>query len=1151
MDCCDSRCDGTRNGAKKIGEHSSNYLKNEKLYMQLNMLSKNRVTRKNYTSIFFHHIAYLIILIILNNLLIVVADGYEFNHQHKNLSLAQMLQRSLSQQTTSAMLKNLSSITSQTLQSLNDVKDDLDEPNEIFLENFGKLLNKKYDRLPNKVFSTMFDFTHQLFRVLLDRNLHQQVNEDLMEKMEKFIKMNEKYNKKQDDISFARTKRDRAAESENINTVVKLDAIPQVQGGNDFTALNKLLKKGILISPKLQGAPRFEAQLIHDILATYHTDIRPTETVTVKLKLILTQVIAMHEKEQQIVTNVFIDQRWIDPRISWQKEHYGGIGSIRLPVRIIWIPDTFMYNAADKGGFLMPHPMGKAIVSHKGQVHWPNPFAQLKTRCRVDISEFPFDVQVCELVFGSWSHTNKQIDYVLELSRPDLTLYAQNSEWFLLDLSAQRDIIHYSNWVESNSSFTEIKYKIFIRRKPLHITYNIVLPCMMLSLLTLISFAIPFQQQVHICISTLLSYSVYSLLVSERVPAQSDSVPWISIYLTLTMGFTLSALMWFAFTNEMKHQTQLAEKNGKFFRLITCHLRKLVCVGDEKTIIEQRQRKLKALGNTLSDKDLKKTKTVLANAKAALHRHSPTSIHHMAHLLMKGTLIASGMDSKNYEDDDNVDLNRIPTRQLAATPPPPLASIVKDTTINDRTTESYQLMDLGSIDDDNLSLKLEKINEEMERIRETMAKTLPEMKEIVHNDPIIEKNKGQNRMNERRHGAIPIIPAKMNKKRTSSPCSSEENRSIIKSSCSSINSCSSTYYKCRNTNKREIVKSNSTNSIEQLLFDNLKKSDGYPVKDLKNKKIMENVQNFYGTNSIPLHPVNPNDFDQYRYIKCKKNKNQKRPQSVFIEKNWHLDKTFQEIPITFEDDFKGKIKPSTSKSNHRCRHQLHKSQKVNNALLKIQYENNESDKRRRNKGKKEERPKIEVIKMKEIESDKMQQQKLAKHFDLINEYTQLLAEYEHLKKLKQKKKQQEVTKSGNEPKTTMNRWKRAATKLTHYRPSQRRKSSVSQKDKSEIRQKRNLIRLEIFVKTLNRFVFFFYFCGMISSNIYMWILKPLILNSIPGNRPLVFDGTSTRNVTQTSSTFGSNFILPDNMTLQKMNEITHQQIYRASQNGLN
>ena len=59
--------------------------------------------------------------------------------------------------------------------------------------------------------------------------------------------------------------------------------------------------------------------------------------------------------------------------------------------------------------------------------------------------------------------------------------------------------------------------------------YNIVLPCMMMSVLTLLVFCMPPEsgEKIALGVTVLLAFSVFMLAIAEKMPETSDSVPLI------------------------------------------------------------------------------------------------------------------------------------------------------------------------------------------------------------------------------------------------------------------------------------------------------------------------------------------------------------------------------------------------------------------------------------------------------------------------------------------------------------------------------------------------------------------------------------------------------------------------------------------------
>jgi hypothetical protein len=91
------------------------------------------------------------------------------------------------------------------------------------------------------------------------------------------------------------------------------------------------------------------------------------------------------------------------------------------------------------------------------------------------------------MIFGSWSHTSSLIHYRFWEKTPELPQYTPNNEWKLLAVAQSLKTVEYPNWVEPDT-FYEINFTILIIRKPLQAIYNTVVPALMLTTLTLVSF---------------------------------------------------------------------------------------------------------------------------------------------------------------------------------------------------------------------------------------------------------------------------------------------------------------------------------------------------------------------------------------------------------------------------------------------------------------------------------------------------------------------------------------------------------------------------------------------------------------------------------------------------------------------------------------
>ena len=91
-----------------------------------------------------------------------------------------------------------------------------------------------------------------------------------------------------------------------------------------------------------------------------------------------------------------------------------------------------------------------------------------------------------------------------------LTNYQENSEWTLIGYKGFRHEIFYDNWIEKDA-FSEIHYKILVRRKPLFVLQNYALPALMLCAILLFLFYSPFPQEILLGINIMLTFSILKL----------------------------------------------------------------------------------------------------------------------------------------------------------------------------------------------------------------------------------------------------------------------------------------------------------------------------------------------------------------------------------------------------------------------------------------------------------------------------------------------------------------------------------------------------------------------------------------------------------------------------------------------------------------
>ncbi|VEL40607.1 unnamed protein product [Protopolystoma xenopodis] len=83
------------------------------------------------------------------------------------------------------------------------------------------------------------------------------------------------------------------------------------------------------------------------------------------------------------------------------------------------------------------------LADPDGSIEWI-PMAIFKSTCKIDITDFPFDHQMCHMKFGSWTYDGNQLDLEF-ISNASFSLgdYTPSNEWDVNAAPAQRYVKFY------------------------------------------------------------------------------------------------------------------------------------------------------------------------------------------------------------------------------------------------------------------------------------------------------------------------------------------------------------------------------------------------------------------------------------------------------------------------------------------------------------------------------------------------------------------------------------------------------------------------------------------------------------------------------------------------------------------------------------
>ncbi|XP_046582914.1 LOW QUALITY PROTEIN: neuronal acetylcholine receptor subunit alpha-5-like [Haliotis rubra] len=265
------------------------------------------------------------------------------------------------------------------------------------------------------------------------------------------------------------------------------------------------------------------------------------DTLPIYYGLSLIQILDLDERNQILSTNVWASYQWTDMYLKWNVSDYN-ITTVRVPTDSIWMPDIKLYNYADTR--LEEKRDALAVISHDGGVVWI-PQAVFKSSCSIDIRHFPFDVQTCVLKFGSWTYDGSKLDleFLYDVIGFEMTDYIPSNEWDILDSSAKKNVKYYPCCPEP---YVDLTFTLKISRKVAFYNYILILPCVLLSSLTLVLFWLPPESpaKMQLGMNIFVAFFVLLLLLAESTPPAASSIPLIGAYYCLNMILiTLSTLL--------------------------------------------------------------------------------------------------------------------------------------------------------------------------------------------------------------------------------------------------------------------------------------------------------------------------------------------------------------------------------------------------------------------------------------------------------------------------------------------------------------------------------------------------------------------------------------------------------------------------------
>ncbi|XP_070563835.1 neuronal acetylcholine receptor subunit alpha-10-like [Ptychodera flava] len=293
-------------------------------------------------------------------------------------------------------------------------------------------------------------------------------------------------------------------------------------------------------------------RLVKRLFTNYSSEIRPvidkSTVTTITLRFFVSKILEMDEKQQTLKVNSWLTLEWFDEYMRWNTSDYGGLEYFKIPSDKLWMPDIVLYDNADEK-YEDYRKNQICVIYSNGFINWAAPVI-FKSYCKIDVRRFPFDKQECPFKYGPWQHDGTEVEVH---GIGNNSVFRSDGQWDLVELEVRNNVEFYPD--SPGIPYTDATFVVHLNRRPFFYVFNLVMPCVLISIFTMISFFLPADsgEKVSFGITVLLSLTVFLLLVAESMPPTSD-VPVIGQYTAATMIMVSFSVSMAILTLHVHHQ---------------------------------------------------------------------------------------------------------------------------------------------------------------------------------------------------------------------------------------------------------------------------------------------------------------------------------------------------------------------------------------------------------------------------------------------------------------------------------------------------------------------------------------------------------------------------------------------------------------------
>ncbi|CAD5111727.1 DgyrCDS1015 [Dimorphilus gyrociliatus] len=279
---------------------------------------------------------------------------------------------------------------------------------------------------------------------------------------------------------------------------------------------------------------KLKKRLLHGREKSFLTTKDSSNKLKVSLLLLIARIDKLSEKDQELTSYLWLSLSWKDDTLKWNPSSYGNITTFTTTHDTLWIPEMIIRNTKEQPIDIGLEQKRRVRVFSDGSVSWSTAMI-VRTHCDIDMTNFPWDVQVCHVEFSTMTY-QKDIQYVPAYNEVSRQAFKKNPQWNLIKTKL-RTYDMFIKIGDHNGTGTVAYATFILARQSRYYTMIIVVPSFVIIIVTGFTLLLPFKsgEKVSLNITVLLSYTMLLILMSSIMPENSLNFPILALHLVLNM----------------------------------------------------------------------------------------------------------------------------------------------------------------------------------------------------------------------------------------------------------------------------------------------------------------------------------------------------------------------------------------------------------------------------------------------------------------------------------------------------------------------------------------------------------------------------------------------------------------------------------------